>query len=299
MIRMMGTLLGFGFKPANNEADQVLTRCLNEPAGNAVSVPWLGQEGLNRTGRLAAIASIAGGSFGLAKKGNAYKFYYRRALAGFRFAEIWTIWKSAAFAAPLVVCAMSVADGRSGAAAFAQFVVGFLTTILFLPRGLLGVGTHFSAAATTGKASYGPSGVLNLAMGLYGMTAVITSSVKNWDIQGFAQAFAAGEMYLANNSLRFYLQNELLGVLAFMLVLAFAFWYVSFQYVGARASAEKVFNILRVRASTVYDLYPGSLQESATVLKAPQVALGFLAYVVFVIGLILKPAVTTVMGLGG
>lgn len=299
MIRMISTLLGFGFTPANNEADQVLDRCLSEPSANVISVPWLSGHGLNRTGRLAAIASIAGGNFGLAKKGNTYKFYYRRALAGYRFAEIWTIWKSAALAAPLVVCGMSVADGRTGAVAFAHFLVGLLTAMLFLPRGLLGIGTHFSAATTTGKSSYGPSGVLNLAIGLYGMASAITSFAKPWDISGFTLKFSAGEMYLANNSLRFYVQNELLGVMFFIVVLAYAFWYVSFQYVGARASAETVFNSLKMRASTVYDLYPGSLQQSATLLKAPQIAVGFLAYVIFVIGLIMKPAVMTIIGHAG
>lgn len=288
---------GFGYKPANDVADSVASRCMTEDVNYLVSAPWIVRGGLDRSGRFAAIAAINTKAFGLARKGSHFKFYYGRKFAGNWFAEVWSVWKSAAIASPLVVAEMSVASSRLPSAGVAQLIAGVLLTLMFLPRGLLAVGKQYSVAGTIGNVSYGPSGVLNLATGFYGLNAVISSLSKGWEAQAFLGDLVAGKAYLAGNSMYFYLMNELPGIFAVMVAAAFAFWLVAFKFVGARACAETVFNGLKYRANKVYDIYSGSFQEAATEHKAPQIAFGFLVYLVLVLGLVNRPLIMTMASL--
>lgn len=297
---MLGFIKGFfgvGFRPANDIADAAVVRCVTEDANALVSVPWLSSGALDRTGRFAAIAAIAGKAMGVAASGSAFKFYYRRGLTGVWLAEVWSVWKSALIAAPMVVAEMSVSMGRNPTFGFAQFVVGLAITIVFLPRGLMAIGRQFSISKTIGKAGYGPSGLLNLAVGLYGLNAVISSLYKPWAVSGFLGELIGGNVFFASNGWGYYFLSEVPGLFLTMIALSFAFWAVAFTHVGARACAETVFNTMRLGTQQAYNLYAGSAQERATVLKAPQVALGFLAYLVFVIGLINKPLILTVIDL--
>jgi hypothetical protein len=297
MFKSLKAFLGFGFKPANDVADAALKGFMNEGADRVIAAPWLGRGGLDRTGRFSAIAAILGRGVGVARRGSAFKFYYSRGLTGRWFAEVWSVWVSAAVAAPLIVAEMSVAPGRMPAMGVAQFLVGAVLTTIFLPRGLLSIGRQFAVASVIGKWSYGPSGLLNIAVGFYGLNAMVASFYKSWDFLGFWVEVIKGNVFFVRNSLYFYLVNEMGGIFLMMVGLASAFWAVAFKYVGARACAQKVFVGMKANTSLVYDLYNGSAQEYATEKKAPQIALGFLAYLVLVLGLVNKPLILTVWGM--
>ncbi|WP_139272616.1 hypothetical protein [Pseudomonas anguilliseptica] len=69
-----------------------------------------------------------------------------------------------------------------------------------------------------------------------------------------------------------------------ILAAAAGFWYVSFQYYGARRAGEVVSAELPLRTAVMEALYPYSFQQVATHFRAPQIAFGGLAYVVLVLG---------------
>lgn len=289
MYGFLKRLLGIGFKPANHIADAVLARAISEPAGDVVSTPWLRGVGLNRTSRLAAIAAIGAGQIGIATNGSSTKFYYHRVLAGYWFAEVWSIWKSALIGAPLVVAAMSIGNTRLAENAAALASVGGLLVLLFTARGVLSIGKQFSIAAATGKGSYGPSGLLNLALSGYGLACITKSLPTPWDFSGAVSGTLSGAIFLSENTWRFYLLNELPVIFGFMVGVPYLLWLASFQYIGARSCAKTVFNSLKVVDNNVLRLYESSFQETACNKLAPQVAFGWMVYVFFLSVVVVKP----------
>ncbi|CAM5368807.1 hypothetical protein SSTU70S_05724 [Stutzerimonas stutzeri] len=76
-----------------------------------------------------------------------------------------------------------------------------------------------------------------------------------------------------------------LAVLAGGLALtAAAFWYISFQYLAARATSSLVFQQLPYRSPALPELYKQSFHCYADNFRASQIALASLIYVVMILG---------------
>lgn len=309
MISLIKSFFGAGYKPCNEEADIVLTACAERPVAEVVAAPWFASgTGLNATGRLSALAAIGAGTFGLAKRGSGrqahYKFYYRRELTGFWLAEVWPAWKSALYAAPLVILAMVYSaspmqkliydNAAAPADSLGCFLLGLIMTLMFLIRGWLGLGCQYQVAQTTGRSFAEPAGLINLSAGLYGLNLMLLTLFQDWSVSALAgeifdslAAFVTGSnsVYRESFLFRAFRPIAMVGVMALMiLTAAAAFWYVSFQYYGARRAGEIAFKALTFRTAVMEALYPYSFQQVAAHFRAPQIAFGGLAYVVFVLG---------------
>ena len=311
MMRLVKDFLGFGYQSCNQEMAGVLQDCLERPASDLVSAPWLPRgTGLNAAGRLSALAAIGSGSFGLAKNASAsgerYKFYYRSALTGNWFAEVWPAWKSALVATPIIALAAELMglplrallhnQSSDSASNLGCFLLGLIATLVFLPRGLLSVGVQFQVAQTMGRKSVEPAGLINLAVGLLGANLVFLGLLGDWSLIRLAgqigdglQQFLLGSESFASNVL--WLMVTLGTWSAAIMAAAAAFWFVAFQHHGARRAGEIAMTELGLQPTAMQELYNGSFQQQAARTQAPQVALGGLVYVVLVLGFANMPLV--------
>ena len=334
-----------GYRPCNELADAFVEECANRPAGQSVRLPWVDSSAthslvMNNTGRLLSYVAIASGWFGVAVKNSGtqyqpkrtYRYYYRRSLTGNWFAEIWSVPKSgfiaAALAIPCVDMARDMMRGRTfvkqdsfsigewvplpGYEGLMLLVAGLLLVICFLPRAILGRGTHFVAIAPINGGAFGGYGcaqVINWAAAMAGLSYLWLAMGAEWDVgavvsfisSGFS-AFASEFMAsMAEQGLQVLLMIPVViavGILfgmAWTVIPAAAFWYVSLRFIAARNTKAQLealpFN------STQAVMYLGSDFEKLAELRAPQVTLGYLMYIGLMIGIILYPIQTWVSSL--
>jgi hypothetical protein len=333
-----------GYQPCNELADAFVEACANSPAGQAVRLPWVDSSAvssavMNNTGRLLSYVAIASGWFGVAVKetgkGQAvkrsYRYYYRRSLTGNWFAEIWSVPKSgfiaAALAIPFVDMARAVMKGfvmvrgtdgfpvksaLLGHEGLMLLVSGLLLVLCFLPRAILGRGTHLAAIApinSTVRGGYGCAQVINWGAALGGVSYLWLAMGAEWNV-GAAISFIATEFTgsIENIADRITLVgphillllpvSAIVGVvfgMAWTVIPAAAFWYVSLRFLEARkvkAQLEALpFN------SNQASMYGGSDFEVAAGLRAPQIALGFLVYMGVMLGVVLYPITSMIMNL--
>lgn len=333
-----------GYQPCNELADAFVEACANSPAGQAVSLPWVDSSAvssvvMNNTGRLLSFVAIASGWFGVAVKetgkGKAvkrsYRYYYRRSLTGNWFAEIWSVPKSgfiaAALAIPFVDMARAVMKGfvmvrgtdgfpvksaLLGHEGLMLLVSGLLLVLCFLPRAILGRGTHLAAIApinSTVRGGYGCAQVINWGAALGGLSYLWLAIGTEWNV-GAAVSFITTEFtgaienivdrvnLVGPHILLLLPVSAIVGAIfgmAWTVLPAAAFWYVSLRFLEARkvkAQLEALpFN------SNQAAMYGGSEFEVVAGLRAPQVALGFLVYVGVMLGVILYPITSMIMNL--
>lgn len=319
-----------GYKPCNELADAFVEACTNFPTGQAVRLPWVDSSAvtsamMNNTGRLLSYVAIASGWFGVAvketRKGYAvkrsYRYYYRRSLTGNWFAEIWSVPKSgfvsAALAIPFVDMVRDVMKGHAhGYEGFFLLLSGLLLTICFMPRAILGRGTHFAATApinSTVHGGYGCAQVINWGAALGGLSYLWLGMGADWNV-GPAMSFITTELTgsvenitarvssVGPHILLLLPVSAVVGVIfgmAWTVIPAAAFWYVSLRFLEARkvkAQLEALpFN------SNQAAMYDGSAFEIAAELRAPQIALGFLVYIGVVLGVILYPITSVIAGM--
>ena len=329
-----------GYRPCNELADAFVEECANRPAGQSVRLPWVDSSAthslvMNNTGRLLSYVAIASGWFGVAVKNSGtqyqpkrtYRYYYRRSLTGNWFAEIWSVPKSgfiaAALAIPCVDMARDMMRGRTfvkqdsfsigewvplpGYEGLMLLVAGLLLVICFLPRAILGRGTHFVAIAPINGGAFGGYGcaqVINWAAAMAGLSYLWLAMGAEWDVgavvsfisSGFS-AFAGEFMAsMAEQGLQVLLMIPVViavGILfgmAWTVIPAAAFWYVSLRFIAAR-NAKAQLEALPFNSAQAA-MYLGSDFEKLAELRAPQVTLGYLAYIGLMIGIILYPIQT-------
>ncbi len=334
-----------GYRPCNELADAFVEECANRPAGQSVRLPWVDSSAthslvMNNTGRLLSYVAIASGWFGVAVKNSGtqyqpkrtYRYYYRRSLTGNWFAEIWSVPKSgfiaAALAIPCVDMARDMMRGRTfvkqdsfsigewvplpGYEGLMLLVAGLLLVICFLPRAILGRGTHFVAIAPINGGAFGGYGcaqVINWAAAMAGLSYLWLAMGAEWDVgavvsfisSGFS-AFASEFMAsMAEQGLQVLLMIPVViavGILfgmAWTVIPAAAFWYVSLRFIAAR-NAKAQLEALPFNSAQAA-MYLGSDFEKLAELRAPQVTLGYLAYIGLMIGIILYPIQTWVRSL--
>lgn len=296
MFSTVKAFFGLGYKACNDQADAVLKECLERPAGVVVAAPWIGGgQGLEVNGRINAVAAIGSNCFGVARNDRgAYRFYYRRSMTGNWFAEVWTLWKSAIVAAPLLFLMTTElvgdpvgrllypSDPAVPALSFGCMLLGLVTALAFLPRGLLSVGCQYQVATTTGRGFSEPAGLLNLAVGMTGANLFVMALFQEWDVAGFVALTAGSVGWMARE---WFALSIGLAVLAGGLALtAAAFWYISFQYLAARATSSLVFQQLPYRSPALPELYKQSFHCYADNFRASQIALASLIYVVMILG---------------
>ncbi|MBX6310958.1 hypothetical protein ISD59_29680 [Pseudomonas aeruginosa] len=320
-----------GYQPCNELADAFVEACANSPAGQAVRLPWVDSSAvnsavMNNTGRLLSYVAIASGWFGVAVKetgkGHAvkrsYRYYYRRSLTGNWFAEIWSVPKSgfvsAVLAIPFVDMARDVMKGHAhGYEGLFLLVSGLLLTICFMPRAILGRGTHFAAIApinSTVRGGYGCAQVINWGAALGGLSYLWLAVGAEWNVGAVVDHCAdvlaklwwmTGNEYEQDGLLMAVFMTPVSAILgglygmAWTVIPAAAFWYVSLRFLEARKTKARLeamsFN------SNQAAMYAGSSFEDAAELRAPQVALGFLVYIGVVLGVILYPITSVIAGL--
>lgn len=320
-----------GYKPCNELADAFVDACANSPAGQTVRLPWVDSSAvssavMNNTGRLLSYVAIASGWFGVAVKetgkGQAlkrsYRYYYRRSLTGNWFAEIWSVPKSgfvsAVLAIPFVDMARDVMKGHAhGYEGLFLLVSGLLLTICFMPRAVLGRGTHFAAIApinSTVRGGYGCAQVINWGAALGGLSYLWLAIGAEWNVAAAVDHCAdvlaklwwmTGNEYEQDGLLMAVFMTPVSVVLgslygmAWTVIPAAAFWYVSLRFLEARKAKARLeamsFN------SNQAAMYSGSSFEDVAELRAPQVALGFLVYIGVVLGVILYPITSVIVGL--
>ncbi len=334
-----------GYRPCNELADAFVEECANRPAGQSVRLPWVDSSAthslvMNNTGRLLSYVAIASGWFGVAVKNSGtqyqpkrtYRYYYRRSLTGNWFAEIWSVPKSgfiaAALAIPCVDMARDMMRGRTfvkqdsfsigewvplpGYEGLMLLVAGLLLVICFLPRAILGRGTHFVAIAPINGGAFGGYGcaqVINWAAAMAGLSYLWLAMGAEWDVgavvsfisSGFS-AFASEFMAsMAEQGLQVLLMIPVViavGILfgmAWTVIPAAALWYVSLRFIAARNTKAQL-EALPIN-STQAVMYLGSDFEKLAELRAPQVTLGYLMYIGLMIGIILYPIQTWVSSL--
>ena len=334
-----------GYRPCNELADAFVEECANRPAGQSVRLPWVDSSAthslvMNNTGRLLSYVAIASGWFGVAVKNSGtqyqpkrtYRYYYRRSLTGNWFAEIWSVPKSgfiaAALAIPCVDMARDMMRGRTfvkqdsfsigewvplpGYEGLMLLMAGLLLVICFLPRAILGRGTHFAAIAPINGGAFGGYGcaqVINWAAAMAGLSYLWLAMGAEWDVgavvsfisSGFS-AFASEFMAsMAEQGLQVLLMIPVViavGILfgmAWTVIPAAALWYVSLRFIAARNTKAQLealpFN------STQAVMYLGSDFEKLAELRAPQVTLGYWVYMGLMVGIILYPIQTWVRSL--
>lgn len=334
-----------GYRPCNELADAFVEECANRPAGQSVRLPWVDSSAthsvvMNNTGRLLSYVAIARGWFGVAVKNSGtqyqpkrtYRYYYRRSLTGNWFAEIWSVPKSgfiaAALAIPFVDMARDVMRGRTfvkqdsfsigewvplpGYEGLMLLMAGLLLVICFLPRALLGRGTHFAAIAPINGGAFGGYGcaqVINWAAAMAGLSYLWLAMGAEWDVgavvsfitSGFSAFVSEFMASMVNPGPQVLLMIPVViavGILfgmAWTVIPAAAFWYVSLRFIAAR-NAKAQLEALPFN-STQAAMYLGSDFEKLTELRAPQVTLGYLMYIGLMVGIILYPIQTWVRSL--
>ena len=334
-----------GYRPCNELADAFVEECANRPAGQPVRLPWVNSSAthslvMNNTGRLLSYVAIASGWFGVAVKNSGtqyqpkrtYRYYYRRSLTGNWFAEIWSVPKSgfiaAALAIPFVDMARDVMRGRTfvkqdyfsigewvplpGYEGLLLLVAGLLLVICFLPRAILGRGTHFVAIAPINGGAFGGYGcaqVINWAAAMAGLSYLWLAMGAEWNVgavvnfitsgfSAFVSEFMASMVDPGPQVLLMIPVVVAVGILfgmAWTVIPAAAFWYVSLRFIAAR-SAKAQLEALPFN-STQAAMYLGSDFEKVAELRAPQVTLGYLVYIGLMVGIILYPIQTWVRSL--
>ncbi|KJJ19666.1 hypothetical protein HMPREF3150_02113 [Pseudomonas aeruginosa] len=312
-----------GFIPCNELADPFAEECATRPVGQSVRLPWVDSSAsqtlaMNSTGRLLSYIAIASGWFGVAvKEGTSgsitkrsYRYYYRRSLTGNWFAEIWSVPKSGVIAAilalPFIDMARAVMKGQEhGHEGLLLLASGLLLVTCFLPRALLGRGTHFAAIAPincSGFGGYGFAHIINMAAALGGLSFLWVAFSAGWSASASA-SYAAG--FLSGQVQMFAHEAAVNGVLmtvattpvwvalgclfgmVWTVLPAAAFWVVSLRFTAARSAKTRLeslpFNSIQAA------MYRGSDFERAAELVAPQVTLGYLVYIGLTVGIILYP----------
>lgn len=326
-----------GYRPCNELADAFVEECANRPAGQSVRLPWVDSSAthsvvMNNTGRLLSYVAIASGWFGVAVKNSGtqyqpkrtYRYYYRRSLTGNWFAEIWSVPKSgfiaAALAIPFVDMARDVMRGRTfvkqdsfsigewvplpGYEGLMLLMAGLLLVICFLPRAILGRGTHFTAIAPINGGAFGGYGcaqIINWTAAMAGLSYLWLAMGAEWDVRAvvsfiisgfsaFASEFMASMVDPGPQVLLMIPVVIAVGILfgmAWTVIPAAAFWYVSLRFIAARNTKAQLealpFN------STQAAMYLGSDFEKLAELRAPQVTLGYWVYMGLMVGIILYP----------
>ncbi|WAN08454.1 hypothetical protein D3P44_013610 [Stutzerimonas balearica] len=334
-----------GYRPCNELADAFVEECANRPAGQSVRLPWVDSSAthslvMNNTGRLLSYVAIASGWFGVAVKNSGtqyqpkrtYRYYYRRSLTGNWFAEIWSVPKSgfiaAALAIPFVDMARDVMRGRTfvkqdsfsigewvplpGYEGLMLLMAGLLLVICFLPRALLGRGTHFAAIAPINGGAFGGYGcaqVINWAAAMAGLSYLWLAMGAEWNVGAVVNFITSGFSAFVSEFMASMVDPEpqvllmipvvvAVGILfgmAWTVIPAAAFWYVSLRFIAAR-SAKAQLEALPFN-STQAAMYLGSDFEKVAELRAPQVTLGYLVYIGLMVGIILYPIQTWVRSL--
>ncbi|AYF88845.1 hypothetical protein D6Z43_17490 [Pseudomonas sp. DY-1] len=334
-----------GYKPCNELADAFVEECANRPAGQSVRLPWVDSSAtqslvMNNTGRLLSYVAIASGWFGVAVKDSGtkyqpkrtYRYYYRRSLTGNWFAEIWSVPKSgfvaAALAIPFVDMARDVMRGRTfvkkdsfsigewvalpGYEGLMLLMAGLLLVIFFLPRAILGRGTHFAATAPINDGAFGGYGcaqVINWGAAMAGLSYLWLAMGAEWNVgaavsfitNGFSAFVSECIACMVDPGPQVLLMIPVvisMGILfgmAWTVIPAAAFWYVSLRFIAAR-NAKVQLEALPFN-STQATMYLGSDFERAAELRAPQVTLGYLVYIGLMVGIILYPIQTWVRSL--
>jgi len=278
---------------------------------------------MNNSGRLLSYVAITSGWFGVAAKTTgqgfaskrSYRYYYRRSLTGNWFAEIWSVPKSgfvsAALAIPFVDMARDVMKGNAhGYEGVFLLVSGLLMTVCFMPRAILGRGTHFAATApinSTARGAYGCAQVINWGAGLGGLSYLWLAIGADWNFAAaidYSAAFFEKLRWMGENGIE---QNGLLLTvasapisavlvtlygMAWTVIPAAALWYTSLRFHAARKAKSQLeslpFNAVQAA------MYENSNFETAAELRAPQVALGFLVYVGVMLGVVLFPITSAI-----
>ncbi|NRH26061.1 hypothetical protein [Pseudomonas sp. MS19] len=327
-----------GYKPCNEMADAFAEACANRPAGYTVRLPWVDSDAsvslaLNNTGRLLSYVAIKSGWFGLAvresgtkyKPLRSYRYYYRRSLTGNWFAEIWSVPKSGFIAAilamPFVDMARDVMKGVTyvegefvplpGHEGLLLLLAGLLLVVCFLPRAMLGRGTHFAAIAPINGGAFGGYGcaqVINWGAAIGGLSYLWLAIGAEWNVvalmsfittklsalgSAFMEAIANPELQDLYMIPAIVLVGILFGM-AWTVIPAAAFWYVSLRFIAAR-NAKAQLEALPVN-STQAAMYDGSDFQVAADLRAPQIFLGYLAYLGILLGIILYPISASIAG---
>ncbi|MDX5371420.1 MAG: hypothetical protein LPK18_03145 [Pseudomonadaceae bacterium] len=334
-----------GYRPCNELADAFVEECANRPAGQSVRLPWVDSSAthsvvMSNTGRLLSYVAIASGWFGVAVKNSGnqyqpkrtYRYYYRRSLTGNWFAEIWSVPKSgfiaAALAIPFVDMARDVIRGRTfvkqdsfsigewvplpGYEGLMLLMAGLLLVICFLPRAILGRGTHFAAIAPINGGAFGGYGcaqVINWTAAMAGLSYLWLAMGAEWDVRAVVSFITSGFSAFASEFMASMVDPGpqvvlmipvviAVGVLfgmAWTVIPAAAFWYVSLRFIAARNTKAQLEALPFNSAQAA--MYLGSDFEKLAELRAPQVTLGYLAYIGLMIGIILYPIQTWVRSL--
>ncbi|ABP77960.1 conserved hypothetical protein [Stutzerimonas stutzeri A1501] len=334
-----------GYRPRNELADAFVEACANRPVGQSVRLPWVDSSAthslvMNNTGRLLSYVAIASGWFGVAERNSGtqyqpkrtYRYYYRRSLTGNWFAEIWSVPKSgfiaAALAIPFVDMARDVMRGRTfvkqdsfsigewvplpGYEGLMLLVAGLLLVICFLPRAILGRGTHFAAIAPINGGAFGGYGcaqIINWAAAMAGLSYLWLAMGVEWNLgavvsfitsglSAFVSEFMASLADPGPHVLLMIPVVITVGILfgmAWTVIPAAAFWYVSLRFIAAR-NAKAQLEALPFN-STQAAMYLGSDFEKLAELRAPQVTLGYWVYMGLMVGIILYPIQTWVRSL--
>lgn len=261
-----------------------------------------------------------------------YRYYYRRSLTGNWFAEIWSVPKSgfiaAALAIPFVDMARDMMRGRTlvkqdsfsigewvplpGYEGLMLLVAGLLLVICFLPRAILGRGKHFVAIAPINGGAFGGYGcaqVINWAAAMAGLSYLWLAMGAEWDVGAVVSFISSGFSAFASEFMASMAEQGpqvllmipvviAVGILfgmAWTVIPAAAFWYVSVRFIAAR-NAKAQLEALPFNSAQAA-MYLGSDFEKLAELRAPQVTLGYLAYIGLMIGIILYPIQTWVRSL--
>lgn len=320
----MANLLGRGYTPCNEMADEVLKKCIDLPKGTNVRLPWIDSsasitESLGNSTRLLAYVAMANGWFGVAVKKTGtkrhYRYYYRRDMTGNWFAEIWSIWKSgfiaAALGIPFIGWAGDTGAGKDVEAYYGLLflVSGILLVLCFLPRAILGRGTHLAAISLVngnGFGNYSCAQLINWIFGLGGISYIWLAMGLEWNL-GATLGLLVGEVLSLSSEIigtvtegRPYRLLSLFvivpaGIAAGMagaIIPAAILWYVSLSF-WAHRKAKGQLKALPFTQNQA-DLYEGSNLEYMAGFVAPQISLGGLVYLGGLFGFVLFPMVASV-----
>ena len=334
-------LFGRGYKPRNDLVDGVYKACFELPEDKGVRLPWVDtgekmSKVLGSSERLYAYIAVANGWFGLAEKvtgeggfseKRSYRYYYRRSLTGNWFAEIWSIWKSAFWATVLGVPYFNWMLNQPRLESSDEYglillVAGLLLIVFFLPRAILGRGTHLSAISliNTGKGGnmeYGCAQIINWVAGLGGISYVWVAFGLEWNV-GASLAFIAdifpfgvgkssfvpiGEIYeksleisdvlLAAVLIPVIWAAMVLFYMVMVLIPALFFWYVALSY-HAERNAYAQLRALPLNQTQV-NLFEGSTFQEMSGFTAPQIAFGGLLYLLMTLA-VLSPVIRSIWG---
>lgn len=325
-----GNIVGRGYKPRNDLLDKVYKDCIELPVGQGVRLPWAESDtpALTASGRLYAYVAIANKWFGLAEKVSgegrdakrSYRYYYRADMAGNWFAEIWSVWKSGFWAAFLALPYLTMAThanrvdaawngiplgGHEGAL---LLVSGLLLVLFFLPRAILGRGIHLTATSLIGGGSggggfsYGCAQVINWAAGLGGISYLWLAFGLEWNFVASAEiVIGVLKSFVGYSSLWTFIYGTafipvVIAIgMAWVIIPAAAFWYVSLRYHGVRqALAQLETTGYSAQQATLYD---NSAFQADAGLVAPQIGLAYIIYCIGCVAFLLHPVAKSVIGL--